>query len=372
MKFWGIVFFLLPLLGTAYVCWRTWQILPLPVRGKAAAVTLMILCIVSLFVTFLGGIDRWPMWAARTVYIVGCSSIFILLYLVLLYLLLDLGRLVRLIPPSFLHNSLAGTLTVLGIMLAVFIGGNINYHIKRRVKINIDSPKKLERPLKIVMLSDLHIGYLNTRQELHRWVDIVNAEHPDLILIAGDIIDGSTRPLYEEDMASEFHRLKAPVYACLGNHEYIGDIGQSLKFYADAGIHMLRDSHVVVDGINIIGRDDRTNYRRLPMRDLTRDIDSYKFTILMDHQPYNLEESMKGGIDFQLSGHTHYGQVWPISWITDAIYEDAYGPLKKGRTAYFVSSGLGIWGAPYRIGTHSEYLVVNVLPHKRAVQNGGE
>jgi predicted MPP superfamily phosphohydrolase len=84
------------------------------------------------------------------------------------------------------------------------------------------------------------------------------------------------------------------------------------------------------------------------------------FTILLDHQPYHLEDAEQVGIDFQFSGHTHYGQVWPISWIEDAIYEDVFGPYQRGGTQYYVTSGLGIWGAKFRIGTRSEYLVVNI------------
>ena len=86
-----------------------------------------------------------------------------------------------------------------------------------------------------------------------------------------------------------------------------------------------------------------------------------RFTILLDHQPYHLDEAEKNGIDFQFSGHTHYGQVWPVSWVTDAIYEDAFGPLRKGATQYYVSSGVGIWGGKFRIGTRSEYVVLTVV-----------
>ena len=128
------------------------------------------------------------------------------------------------------------------------------------------------------------------------------------------------------------------------------------------GIHLLKDSVSTVLGINIIGRDDRTNLRRASVETLIKKTDTSKFTILLDHQPYHLEEAEKAGIDFQLSGHTHYGQVWPISWIEDAIYENAYGPLTKGKTRYFVTSGIGIWGGKFRIGTRSEYLVATIHP----------
>ena len=180
------------------------------------------------------------------------------------------------------------------------------------------------------------------------------------MLISGDIVDGNLRPLWEENVAQEFRNIKAPIYACLGNHEYIGGEQNSEKFYKDAGITLLRDSVATINGINIIGRDDRTNGHRKTLHELTKGIDKDLYTIVLDHQPYHLEQSEREGIDFQLSGHTHYGQVWPISWIEDLIYEKAYGPLTKGKTQYFVTSGIGIWGGKFRIGTQSEYLVAEL------------
>ena len=209
------------------------------------------------------------------------------------------------------------------------------------------------------MASDLHIGYHNTRKELARWVDMINAEKPDFILIAGDIIDGSMRPLLEEKMVEEFHRLKAPVYACLGNHEYYAGSPEAQQFYKDAGIHLLIDSVAQVDScITIIGRDDRTNMRRKQLKDYS--IDKNNYTIVLDHQPYNLDRAEAAGIDFQLSGHTHRGQVWPISWITDRVYECSWGSHKRGNTQFYVSSGIGIWGGKFRIGTQSEYVVATL------------
>ena len=109
--------------------------------------------------------------------------------------------------------------------------------------------------------------------------------------------------------------------------------------------------------LQIVGRDDRTNLRRKSVAALCKALDSSKYTILLDHQPYNLEQSEQQGVDFQLSGHTHHGQVWPISWITEAVYECAFGEWQRGDTHYYISSGLGIWGGKFRIGTRSEYIV---------------
>lgn len=89
-------------------------------------------------------------------------------------------------------------------------------------------------------------------------------------------------------------------------------------------------------------------------------VDKGKYMILLDHQPYHLEQAERWGIDCQFSGHTHYGQVWPINWVTDMVYENAFGPYQRGKTQYYVSSGLGIWGGKFRIGTQSEYVVAEI------------
>ena len=170
----------------------------------------------------------------------------------------------------------------------------------------------------------------------------------------------SARPLVEGNYSEEMRRIEAPVYAVLGNHEYYSGDKFAEEFFASSVIHLLRDEVASLMGIEVIGRDDRTNRNRLPLDSLMKKADPSLFTIVLDHQPSDLSEAEKAGVDFQFSGHTHRGQVWPISWITDAIFEDSWGPYSKGNTRYYVSSGLGIWGAKIRIGTRSEYLVVEL------------
>lgn len=399
------IFFVLPLVGLGYVLWHIWQVLPFHNAWRWAVVGLCIALFLSMFLMFSGAIEKMPLNLASISYEIGTSVIFVLLYLVMLFLLLDLGRLAHLIPKSWLFSNGYTSIGILAVMLAIFGYGNIHYYNKVREAIDIktdktvslsnDSTKEVSsknHPIKIVLMSDLHLGYHNRKAEFRRWVDMINAEHPDLILIGGDIIDISVRPLLEENVAEEFHRLKAPIYACLGNHEYYSGEPKAQQFYKEAGIHLLRDSIVRIGNqsdkngkkgnLVIIGRDDRTNQHRKSIaeiignaknsHDVKQDINGSAsrndinvkkdFTILLDHQPYHLEEAEQNGIDFQFSGHTHHGQVWPISWITDAIYEDAFGPLQKGKTRYYVSSGMGIWGGKFRIGTRSEYVVLTILP----------
>lgn len=341
----------------AWTAWRLWRILPFPSWGKYLATGLYLLCFALIFPHYRFG-ENMPMWMAVATYEISTSWMIAFLYALIIFAVLSLGRLLHIVPASFLKDSVAGTCTVLGIIAVLLVYGNIHYHHKYRQTLDIVTDKPLEKPLTIVMASDLHIGYHNRRKELARWVDLIEAEHPDLVLIAGDIIDHSMRPVREEGCDGEFRRIGAPVYACLGNHEYISGRDGSESFYADAGIRLLRDASVTACGIRIIGRDDRSNRRRASLSGLAP-ADTL-FTILLDHQPYGLEEAEKAGIDFQFSGHTHHGQVWPGNWITDAMYEKAFGEHRRGGTRYYITSGLGLWGGKYRIGTRSEYVVLTL------------
>ena len=139
-------------------------------------------------------------------------------------------------------------------------------------------------------------------------------------------------------------------------------INEYENFHKNSGKTLLRDSVININGINIIGRDDYTNLRRDKLDEITQGLDKTSFTVLMDHQPTKLNDAVNNGIDFQLSGHTHRGQVFPISLITDAIFELSHGYLKKGNTHFYTSSGIGIWGGKFRIGTRSEYLVLDINP----------
>jgi len=338
-----------------YVCWHLWRITP---QGwKLAVVGVFVLWMASLFVGYAVN-DRIPMNAASVLYEVGNTWLIVFLYLLLIFLVADVAALCHILPKTFLRDSIAGLSTVGGLVAVILTLGGIHYHHKYREELTVTTAKPLEKPLTIVLASDLHIGYHNRKPELARWVDLINAEKPDLVLFGGDVIDLSLRPVMEGNFAEEFHRVEAPMMAVLGNHEFYSDVERAEQFFKDAGILLLRDSVVHFKGVDVIGRNDRTSPERADLADLTNGLDG--FTIVLDHQPYHLEEAEAAGIDFQFSGHTHRGQVWPLSWITDAMYEKAWGPHQRGNTRYYVSSGLGIWGAKIRVGTRSEYLVLHI------------
>lgn len=369
MKSFQIVFIILMLLfllgSNFYVFYRLWTMLPTTIIGRILLIVSAILIFSSLFLAlFAGGV--LPSSLVSILYKTGTSWFFIFLYLLIIFLVLDLLRITHLLPVErFMYHSWIGFGVLTALITLVMTLGFLHYKNKKRVELSIVIEKEnaIDTSLKIVALSDLHLGYGIGGNELESWIALINKENPDLILIAGDVVDNSCRPLYEQNMAQIFHKLKAKqgIYVSLGNHEYIADVSQSICFLQDAGMVLLQDSAVLLnDLVYVAGRDDRSNKNRKSIEQLTASLDKTKPIILLDHQPYNLNETAKNNIGFQFSGHTHHGQVVPISWITDLLYEKAHGYLKKGNSHIYVSSGIGIWGGKFRIGTQSEYVIVNL------------
>ncbi|WP_410880041.1 metallophosphoesterase [Myroides sp. DW712] len=305
---------------------------------------------------------------AAVLYKVGTGWLMLITYAFLLALLSDVALalmgnyLATITPPLFhLYQWQAGCI-VLGTIVIAWIG-NLNYYRKKVVQLNLKTEKPLSQEVRIVVLSDLHLGHAISRKELKRWVTFINAQQADVVLFAGDIIDNSLLPLtyYKLDELLREIKSKQGVYACLGNHEYLANVEMSLAFLEKANIRVLRDEVVeVLEGqIQLIGRDDKSNPHRKTLQQLVQP-HPQQVQIVLDHQPYALEAAAEQQLDFQFSGHTHRGQVWPFSWITDYLFEQSHGYLKKGTTQYYISSGLGIWGGRYRIGTQSEYVVVTL------------
>lgn len=359
------LFLLLPLatvlLGLYYIHYSLRVLLPhqrllrLIVDGVNIA---MLASMVLLFLTRAA----LPTAIVSPLYHFSTAWVFVILYVLMLCLVLSSLRFIPLLQP-YLSDSPRLALA-LGVGLVALLGyGYWHYEQKERVELSLELAKPMPRSLKVVALSDLHLGYTISRAELARWVDMINAESPDLILIAGDVIDGYLRPVIESGMHEELTRLRSRlgVYACLGNHEYIQGGHQQADWFARAGIRLLRDEAVLVDNsLYIIGRDDRTARGRKPLDSLVAGLDRDKPMILLDHQPYHLEEAERVGIDLQLSGHTHRGQVFPINLLVDLMYERSHGYYRRGGTQYYISSGLGIWGGKFRIGTQSEYVCMTL------------
>lgn len=355
-----ITLFLLYLLGNIYIYLRGRRALVAQPTGVKVLLSIIFWSgMLSFFVSFLFRNMEVPPSLAITIQQVGTGWLVLTLYMVIL---LGIFHLFELFNKRFKY----GFYISLGLTLSFLSYGFYNYQHPETKVINIVINKPAQtgqQPVKVVAVSDIHLGYGTDKALLKRYVDMINAQHPDLILIGGDLIDNSILPVRSEKMEEELSRLKAPlgIYMVPGNHEYISDIDESIDFIGTTPIRLLRDSVITLPNqLQLIGRDDRHNRNRLPLSELTRNIDPDKPVILLDHQPYELDKTAAAGIDLQFSGHTHHGQIWPISLLTDYMFEQSYGLKQKGNSQIYVSSGLSLWGPPFRIGTNSEMVVFNI------------
>ncbi|KAA6307701.1 hypothetical protein EZS27_040627, partial [termite gut metagenome] len=246
--------------------------------------------------------NNLPLPVTAIMYRVGTSWFFILIYLLILFLLLELIRVTGLFPVTrFMYRSWLGFGTLVGMLTLVLTWGYIVYLNKARVTLSLTVNKemKAQGSLKIVAISDLHLGYGIGKKEFESWIELINKENPDIVLIAGDAIDNSVRPLYEQGIAELFKQINARygVYASPGNHEYIAGISKSLAFLKEAGVTVLRDSVALINNaFYVAGRDDRTNATRKSVKELTDTLDKSKLLILLDHQPFQLEQAERNGI----------------------------------------------------------------------------
>lgn len=358
------IFFIILILayfgGNGYIFYRGMQALSgLPCGVKIPLAVLFWLAALSFFGTMLSRNVKMPFYLSHALYEIGTGWLIFTLYMVLFLLFFDLLKLCSVtFQPSFL-TALLATTALLG-----YGYYHYNHPETNTVRITLNKPLAGDRrPIKIVAVSDIHLGYGTGKADLKQYVKMINAQQPDVILIGGDLIDNSVVPLYAENMAEELAGLKAPggIYMVPGNHEYISGIDSSIRFIQSTPIRLLRDSVVTLPGgIQLIGRDDRSNPNRRSLAELMARVDKSKPVILLDHQPYNLAETRAAGIDLQFSGHTHHGQVWPMNWVTDRLYEQSHGYRQWGNSHIYVSSGLSLWGPPFRIGTESEMVVFHL------------
>jgi predicted MPP superfamily phosphohydrolase len=197
---------------------------------------------------------------------------------------------------------------------------------------------------------------------LERIVGKINGLKPDLVLLPGDVIDEDIGPVIKQNLGETLRKIQAKygVIAVTGNHEYIGGVDAACKYLGEHGVTVLRDSSVKIkDSVYIVGREDRAigqfaRRKRRSLDDLMTEVDVSCPVILMDHQPFRLDEAERAMVDVQLSGHTHHGQIWPFNFITQKVYEVSWGYKKKGGTHVYVSSGVGTWGPPVRTGNRPE------------------
>lgn len=300
-------------------------------------------------------------------------------YFFLLVVFIDLIRLVdyalpfigRIIPdismPAFKLNLLKYSLISVSLLLLL---GHLNTLYPKISKLDLTIPSKSSemKELDIVLVSDIHLGTLTPKKHIQKRIDLINSLNPDIILLAGDILDEDLTPVIHLDLGSALKQLRAPlgVFGITGNHEFIGGVEPAAEYLSNHGITLLRDTVVKINNsFYLAGREDRdisrfTGDTRLPLEELLKDTDRDMPVILMDHQPFDLEKSAAAGVSLQVSGHTHHGQIWPINYITKAIYEISRGYGNISGMHVYVSNGLGTWGPPIRIGARPEIVFIQL------------
>ena len=249
-------------------------------------------------------------------------------------------------------------------ILSLLLAAAMVFSLSVTVHAEETEEKTMDGQIVILHTNDVH-GAIAGYAKVAALKDAYEAKGAYVLLMdAGDFIQGDpTVSVSEGATAVELMNLAGYDLAVPGNHEYIGgDVDAKAGYLRQGGVCLLRDSVVSVDGGNlyIAGRDDRSNPRRKPLADLLAPLDSAKPVVVLDHQPVRLSEAEDCGVQLQLSGHTHEGQFFPVNLVVRAMYENAYGYSRRGGTQYYVSSGLGLWGPPYRIGTQSELLVIRL------------
>lgn len=310
---------------------------------------------------------------------IGSFWLAAMIYFLLIVVFLDVLRLINHFLPFFpvaIKNHyqtlkkylLISSITVVSFVLFFGYVNALNSRIKI-VDIKIDKYVDGLKTLKVVMVSDVHLGTIIGRERFSIIVDKINELNPDLVLFVGDLIDESIGPIVNDNIGRCIERINSSlgVFAVTGNHEFIGGAEPAIKYFNNHGLKFLRDTIAVVDNkIVLVGREDRVKQRftgieRKSLKEILPNIDNNKPIILMDHQPINLDEAYLNKVDLQLSGHTHHGQIFPFNLITKKIYEISWGYKQKGTTHVYVSSGVGTWGPPIRTGNHPEIVLLNLF-----------
>lgn len=291
--------------------------------------------------------------------------------------------------PAMLHTMPKNLVIfggfAIGLILMVSIYGVLH---ARRVYVRQD-PVVIEKSsslpgLKIALIADLHLGYNSTKSHVRKIVDTINSQNVDLVCIAGDLFDNDYDAIKDPDKVADILsgiKSRYGTYACWGNHDVSEKIlagftfpqketivrdGRFTEFLHHAGITMLEDETVCIDNaFYLIGRRDKDMAKkeqlsRKTFAEITEPLDPSLPIIVMDHQPGELSEASDAGVDLDLSGHTHDGQMFPANLVIHFLWENACGVLKKGAMTSIVTSGAGVWGPAMRVGTNNEVVIANV------------
>ena len=316
------------------------------------------------------------------------------LYILLTVVIADLIRLLLIrIPFRYSHRIFCrkgfiagGTLSIL-LIAALSLDGIYGASHLQVTQYDVTVEKAItngEDTLKVVLIADLHLGYSIGSPYMKKMVDRINEQSPDLVVIAGDIFDNDYDALDNPDRLVQILsgiESRYGVYACYGNHDIQEKLlaGFTLEktkekvsdprmdaLLEKAGIRLLQDEGILIDdSFYLYGRPDakkpgRGIAERKSPAQLTEGMNLSKPILVIDHEPRQLEELSKAGVDLDLCGHTHDGQMFPGNLLTSLMWENSCGYLQKGSMHNIVTSGVGVFGPNMRVGTKSEICVVNV------------
>ena len=258
-------------------------------------------------------------------------------------------------------------LSYVGIVsLAVF---NTYSPVVHRLTVTTDKPldKPLDKPMTIALASDMHLGRWFGNRQLDKLASLIETQNPDVVVLAGDIMNDSTDYYDKTNMHKRLAKLNAPlgVYAVLGNHDYSGNQVAIAQAITRAGIKVIDNKRVLLDdSVWLVGRSDATDpRRRQPAVDLLAQVDTDKPIVFLEHALWATDEISALPIDLHLSGHTHGGQIFPLTtlmqWFRPPLI---YGSKHIDDTQFLVTSGYGFGAVPFRLGTRAEIWIITLQP----------
>ncbi len=244
--------------------------------------------------------------------------------------------------------------------------GLFNAHWTRitRIKVELENLPATWRGRKAALVSDVHLGHVRNGNFLRRLIAKILNEQPDAIFIAGDLYDGTA--IDAHSAAQPLSQLSAPhgVYFVAGNHEQFADDTKYLNAIKAAGVRVLENERVDVDGLQILGVPYRNATTNSSLSKILHSLhlDHRRASILLVHAPDHPEAAEAAGVSLQLSGHTHLGQFIPWSWMARRMYRQfVYGLSRIGKMQVFTSSGAGTWGPPIRLGSNPEIVMLEFM-----------
>ncbi|MFD8644890.1 metallophosphoesterase [Streptomyces zaomyceticus] len=234
----------------------------------------------------------------------------------------------------------------------------------KRVTVPLAKVPRAAHGYRIAVVSDIHIGPILGRAHTQRIVDTINAAQPDLVAVVGDLVDGTVENL--GSAAEPLARLRARhgSFFVTGNHEYFSGADAWVDHVRELGLRPLRNDRVeIAAGFDLAGVDDVAGESEGQGPDFARalgDRDRARAAVLLAHQPIVIHDAVRHGVDLQLSGHTHGGQLWPGNLLAELANPTVAGLERYGDTQLYVSRGAGAWGPPVRVGAPSDITIVEL------------